>query len=56
LHAGAAIDLHGKCHHRFAHPEPKGCDTRRIHFIRNNVDAAEDHLIERIGRERLPGQ
>ncbi len=56
LHAGAAIDLHGECHHRFSHAEPQCGDTRRVHLVGDHVDAAEDHLIEGIAREWLPGQ
>src|SRR5204862_2804665 len=30
--------------------------ARRIHLVRDDVDAAEDHLVERGGREGLPRQ
>ena len=56
LHAGAAIDLHRERHHRLAHAEPKRCDPRRVHLVGNDVDAAEDDLIEGGGRKRLPRQ
>ena len=56
LHAGAAIDLHGERHHRLAHAEPQRGDAGRVHLVGDDVDAAEDDLIERDGRERLPGQ
>src|SRR6185312_1328077 len=56
LHAGAAIDLNGKGRHRFAHAEPQGCNASRIHLVGNDVDAAEDNLIEGVGRERLAQQ
>jgi hypothetical protein len=56
LHAAAAIDLHRERHHRLAHAEPKRRDARRIHLVGNDVDAAEDDRIERVGRERLPCQ
>ena len=56
LHAGAAIDLHREGDHRLAHAEPQRCDAGRIHLVGDDVDAAEDDLIERVGRERLPRQ
>ena len=56
LHAGAAIDLHREGHHGFAHAEPQRGDAGRVHLVGNDVDAAEDDLIERVGREGLPGQ
>jgi hypothetical protein len=56
LHAGAAIDLHREGHHRLAHAEPKRGDPRRIHLVGDDVDAAEDHLVEGIGSEILPRQ
>ena len=33
---------------------PQGCDPRRVHFIGDDIDAAQDHLIEGVGRKRLP--
>ena len=56
LHAGAAVDLHGERRHRLAHAEPQRRDPRRIHLVGDHVDAAEDDLVERVGRERLAQQ
>ena len=56
LHAGAAIDLHRERHHGLAHAEPQRRDARRVHLVGNDIDAAEDDLIEGGGREGLPGQ
>ena len=56
LHAGAAIDLHGQRRHRLAHAEPQRRDARRVHLVGDDVDAAEDDLVERVGRERLAQQ
>ena len=56
LHAAAAIDLHRERHHRLAHAEPQRGDARRIHLVGNDIDAAEDHLVEGIRREWLPPQ
>jgi hypothetical protein len=56
LHAGAAIDLHGESGHALAHAEAQRRDARRVHLVGNDVDAAEDHLIEVAGRERLAQQ
>ena len=56
LHAGAAIDLHGEGGHRLAHAEPQRGDARRVHLVGDDVDAAEDDLVERIRRERLAQQ
>ena len=52
LHAGAAIDLHGEGHHLLAHAEPQGGDAGRIHLVGNDVDAAEDDLVERMPARR----
>ena len=56
LHAGAAIDLHRERGHRLAHAEAKRRDARRIHLVGDDVDAAENDLVEGIGRERLAQQ
>ncbi len=56
LHAGAAIDLHGERGHLVAHSEPQRGDPRRVHLVGDDVDATEDHLVERIRRERLAQQ
>ena len=56
LHAGAAIDLHGERRHRFAHAEAERGDARRVHLVGDDVDAAEDHLVEGVRRERLAQQ
>ncbi len=56
LHAGAAIDLHRERHHRLAHAEPQRGDAGRVHLVGDDIDTAEDDLIERGGREGLPGQ
>ncbi len=56
LHAGAAIDLHGEGDHFFAHAEPKGGDAGRVHLVGDDIDAAEDDLIEGGGRKGLPRQ
>ena len=56
LHAGAAIDLHREGHHLLAHAEPQRGDARRVHLVGDDVDAAENDLIERARRERLPRQ
>ena len=56
LHAGAAIDLHGEGDHFFAHAEPERGDPRRVHLVGNDVDAAQDHLVEGGGRKGLPRQ
>ena len=56
LHAGAAIDLHGEGDHGFAHAEPKCRDARRVHLVGDDIDAAEDDLVERVGRKGLPRQ
>jgi hypothetical protein len=56
LHAGTAIDLHGEGRHRFAHAEAKRGDACRIHFVGDDIDAAEYHLIKGVRRERLPQQ
>ena len=56
LHAGAAIDLHGEGRHRLAHAEPQRGDARRIHLVGDDIDAAEDHLIEGVRCEWLTQQ
>ncbi len=56
LHAGAAIDLHGERGHRFAHAEPQRGDARRVHLVGDDVDAAENDLVEGVGRKRLAQQ
>ena len=56
LHAGAAIDLHREGRHRLAHAEAQRGDARRIHLVGDDIDAAEDHLIESVRRERLTQQ
>ena len=56
LHAGAAVDLHREGRHRLAHAETQRRDPRRIHLVGQHVDAAEDDLVERVGRERLAQQ
>ena len=56
LHAGAAIDLHGEGDHFFAHAEPERRDPRRVHLVGDDVDAAQNHLIEGGGRKGLPRQ
>ena len=56
LHARAAIDLYGERRHRFAHAEPQRGDAGGVHFIGNDVDAAENDLIEGVRRERLAQQ
>ena len=56
LHAGAAIDLHRERRHRLAHAETQRRDARRVHLVGDDVDAAEDDLVEGVGRERLAQQ
>jgi hypothetical protein len=56
LHAGAAVDLYGERGHRVAHAEPQRGNARRVHLVGDDVDAAEDHQIERGRRERLAQQ
>ncbi len=56
LHAGAAIDLHGERRHRFPHAEAERRDPRRVHLVGDDIDAAEDHLVEGVGRKRLAQQ
>ena len=56
LHAGAAIDLHREGGHRLAHAEPQRRDARGVHLVGDHVDAAENDLVEGIGRERLAQQ
>lgn len=56
LHPGAAIDLHGEGDHVLAHAEPERGDTGRVHLVGDHVDAAEDDLIEAVGRKRLARQ
>ena len=53
LHAGAAIDLHRERGHRLAHAEAKRGDARRVHLVGDDVDAAEDDLVEGVGGKRL---
>src|SRR6516165_2840899 len=56
LHAGAAIDLHRERGHRLAHAETKRGDARGIHLVGDDVDAAEDDLVEGVGGKRLAQQ
>ena len=56
LHARAAIDLHGERRHRLAHAEPQRGDARRVHLVGDDIDAAENDLIEGVRRERLAQQ
>ena len=56
LHAGAAVDLHRERRHRVAHAHPQRGDARRVHLVGEDVDAAEDDLVERVGGERLAQQ
>ena len=56
LHAGAAIDLHGERGHRLAHAEAERGDAGRVHFVGDDIDAAEDHLVEGVRREWLAQQ
>ena len=56
LHAGAAIDLHREGDHFLAHAEPERSNAGRVHLVGNDIDAAEDDLIEGVGREGLPRQ
>ena len=42
--------------HRIAHAEPQRRDARRVHLVGDDVDAAEDDLVEGVGRERLAQQ
>ena len=42
--------------HRIAHAETQRRDARRVHLVGNHVDAAEDDLVEGVGRERLAQQ
>src|SRR5262249_37089127 len=56
LHARAAIDLLGEGHHAFAHAEAKRGDARRVHLVGDDVDAAENDLVEGIGGKRLAQQ
>jgi len=56
LHAGAAIDLNRKRRHRLAHAEPQRGDPRRVHLVGEDIDAAEDDLVESLRRERLAQQ
>src|SRR4030095_2657880 len=52
----AAIDLHGEGDHFFTHAEPKCGDPRRVHLVGNDINAAEDHLVEGGGRKGLARQ
>src|SRR6516165_2510601 len=56
LHAGAAIDLHRERGHRLAHAEAQRGDARGIHLVGDDVDAAEDDLVEGVGGKRLAQQ
>src|SRR6516225_1432250 len=56
LHAGAAIDLHRERGHRLAHAEAQRRDARRVHLVGDDVDAAEDDLVEGVGGKRLAQQ
>jgi hypothetical protein len=56
LHAGAAIDLHSECGHGLAHAEAQRGDARGIHLVGDDVDAAEDDLVEGVGGKRLAQQ
>ena len=56
LHAGAAVDLHRERGHRLAHAETQRRDARRVHLVGDDVDAAENHLVEGVGRKRLAQQ
>ena len=41
---------------RLAHAEPQRGDARRVHLVGDDIDDAENDLIERIRRERLAQQ
>src|SRR5262249_31851625 len=56
LHAGAAVDLYRERGHRLAHAETQRRDPRRVHLLGGDADAAEDDLIEGVGRKRLAQQ
>src|SRR5262249_60496034 len=56
LHAGAAVDLYRERGHRLAHAETQRRDPRRVHLLGGDADAAEDDLIEGVGRKRLAPQ
>jgi hypothetical protein len=56
LHARAAIDLHCEGGHALTHAKPQGCDAGRIHLIRDDVDATQNDLVERVGSKRLTQQ
>ena len=56
LHARPAIDLHGERRHCLTHAKTKRSDTRRIHFVSNDVDTAKNDLVEGVGREWLTQQ
>ena len=45
-----------KAGHRLAHAEPQCSNAGRVHLIGNDVDAAENDLVERVGREGLAQQ
>ncbi len=36
--------------------QPQRRDARRVHLVGDDVDAAEDHLLDLVGRERLTRQ
>ena len=40
----------------FAQTQPQGGDAGRVHFVRDDVDAAQDDQIERRAVKRLPRQ
>lgn len=56
LHAGAAIDLHGEGGGLRAAAKAQGGDAGRVRLVRDDVHAAQDHLIEGRRREWLAQQ
>ena len=56
LHARAAIDLHGKGHHRFAQPQPEGGNAGRVHLVGDDIDTAKDDEIKALAVKRLARQ
>ena len=53
LHPRTTVALHRPAGHGFIEPEAQRRDAAGIDLVGNRVDAAEDHLVERIRTERL---
>lgn len=55
-HPRPAVDLDGEGARLRAAAKAQGRDTGRIGLVGDDIDAAEDHLIDGLGRERLAQQ